>query len=593
MTVQTNDVTIIMTVGFSNQSSADQVAIQFKDEGIVLGSSGTVNEIDFVGTGVQATRTGNKVIVTVSGGGGGGGWAVTGATNLTGSVEINGGADKDVVFNNVYDFNVNAVNDINLVAPNEANLKGVNAKLEGTSDATVKSDIQITLYAPLVVAPDPTNDNNVDTKGARNAAIVSALATEKDATGGIVGLTLFKINFKNALNTFTSFLTNDNTAARTYTFPDSSGTMLLTAMVSGGATMTAAGVLTIANTYVTNAMLAGSIDLTAKVTGVLPIANGGTGSATKNFVDLTTSQTVAGGKTFSNQLNLTTTSTDAGLSFNSYAGDPSGASNGNMWFNSSTGQLKIYVNGASSGTVAWIVPAQVVNTRLPFLSGTGGGMATSGNLSFNNSNNTLSATVFSGTSATFSSFITVGNSTTALAYTGYDFSESFTPTTGTAAFKGFYIHPTYNTTGSYSGTATGFDYDPTLTSTTGLTHYAFRHTSGFVAWQSVLTPAQITSNQNDYNPTGWNNGGAPAGASILRLSTDASRNLTSLTGGVSGRLLLIANVGSFDLVIKKDDGSTGTIANRFALNADITLLPEQSLMFWYDGTSSRWRANKN
>lgn len=41
------------------------------------------------------------------------------------------------------------------------------------------------------------------------------------------------------------------------------------------------------------------IDLTDGVTGVLPIANGGTGSSSKNFVDLTTGQTVAGSKVFS------------------------------------------------------------------------------------------------------------------------------------------------------------------------------------------------------------------------------------------------------------------------------------------------------
>ena len=46
------------------------------------------------------------------------------------------------------------------------------------------------------------------------------LSTWKDVTGGLVGMTLYKINFKNAANTFTSFLTNANTAARTYTFPD-------------------------------------------------------------------------------------------------------------------------------------------------------------------------------------------------------------------------------------------------------------------------------------------------------------------------------------------------------------------------------------
>lgn len=47
----------------------------------------------------------------------------------------------------------------------------------------------------------------------------------KDASGGYVGLTLFKINFKNVANTFTSFFTNTNTAARTYTFQDRNGTI--------------------------------------------------------------------------------------------------------------------------------------------------------------------------------------------------------------------------------------------------------------------------------------------------------------------------------------------------------------------------------
>lgn len=47
----------------------------------------------------------------------------------------------------------------------------------------------------------------------------------KDATGGYVGMTLYKHNFKNAANTFTSFFTNSNTAARTYTFADADGTM--------------------------------------------------------------------------------------------------------------------------------------------------------------------------------------------------------------------------------------------------------------------------------------------------------------------------------------------------------------------------------
>ena len=59
------------------------------------------------------------------------------------------------------------------------------------------------------------------------------LSTNKDVTGGYVGLTLFKINFRNVANTFTSFFTNSNLATRTYTFPDKSGTVAMTSDITG------------------------------------------------------------------------------------------------------------------------------------------------------------------------------------------------------------------------------------------------------------------------------------------------------------------------------------------------------------------------
>jgi len=70
----------------------------------------------------------------------------------------------------------------------------------------------------------------------------------------------------------------------------------------------------IVNSDITN----GTIDLTTKVTGVLPIANGGTGSNTQNFVDLTNTQTVAGAKSWSNlgTFNAGITSTGAIVNIN-------------------------------------------------------------------------------------------------------------------------------------------------------------------------------------------------------------------------------------------------------------------------------------
>ncbi len=59
-----------------------------------------------------------------------------------------------------------------------------------------------------------------------------AVAT-KDASGGVVGLTTWKINFRNAANTFTSWFVNAATAARTYTFPDKDGTVAMLSDITG------------------------------------------------------------------------------------------------------------------------------------------------------------------------------------------------------------------------------------------------------------------------------------------------------------------------------------------------------------------------
>lgn len=56
----------------STDTSSRNVAIQFQDEGSALGSGGTVAEVDFTGSGVTASRNGNKVTVLVNTGGGGG-----------------------------------------------------------------------------------------------------------------------------------------------------------------------------------------------------------------------------------------------------------------------------------------------------------------------------------------------------------------------------------------------------------------------------------------------------------------------------------------------------------------------------------------
>lgn len=99
----------------------------------------------------------------------------------------------------------------------------------------------------------------------------------------------------------------------------------------------------------------------------------------------------------------------------------------------------------------------------------------------------------------------------------------------------------------------------------------------------ALSPAQITADQNNYAPgVGW----------FIRLTSDASRNLTGLVAGVDGQIAEIWNVGSFNIVIQDESSTTAsTAANRFLTStaADLTLTPKKCALLRYDATSARWR----
>jgi hypothetical protein len=110
-----------------------------------------------------------------------------------------------------------------------------------------------------------------------------------------------------------------------------------------------------------------------------------------------------------------------------------------------------------------------------------------------------------------------------------------------------------------------------------------RRASEEFALSGQLTPAQITANQNNYNPTSL------ASASTLRLSSDASRTITGLAGGVAGRLIVLMNVGSFPILLSNED-ALSTAGNRFTLGSTTTLVSGAVLTLLYDGTTLRWRS---
>lgn len=103
----------------------------------------------------------------------------------------------------------------------------------------------------------------------------------------------------------------------------------------------------------------------------------------------------------------------------------------------------------------------------------------------------------------------------------------------------------------------------------------------------VISPAQLTANTDNWNPASLST------ASVIRFSTDASRNITGLAGGASGRCILLVNTGSQDAVLVHD--ATSTAANRFYCPnaANYTLKGKASVGLWYDNTASRWMVVDN
>jgi hypothetical protein len=100
-----------------------------------------------------------------------------------------------------------------------------------------------------------------------------------------------------------------------------------------------------------------------------------------------------------------------------------------------------------------------------------------------------------------------------------------------------------------------------------------------------ISPAQLTADQNDYNPTGLD------AASVVNLNGDASfRSITGLSGGADGRVILLHNVGANTIMLlNQNTGSSA--ANRFDFAGnDIPLFPDDVLTLQYDATDSRWRS---
>lgn len=120
--------------------------------------------------------------------------------------------------------------------------------------------------------------------------------------------------------------------------------------------------------------------------------------------------------------------------------------------------------------------------------------------------------------------------------------------------------------------------------------------NSFMLWQPALKSteshyATITSDQNDFSITPW------AGC-VLRLTSDASRNITgfTLSGGAvpQGFNVKILNVGANNIVLKhQNTGSAAAYRIITPTGGDLTIAPDGVASLWYDETTGRWRAFPN
>ena len=103
---------------------------------------------------------------------------------------------------------------------------------------------------------------------------------------------------------------------------------------------------------------------------------------------------------------------------------------------------------------------------------------------------------------------------------------------------------------------------------------------------TVITPAQITADQDDYSPTGW------AGATIVRLDVNSPMHeITGFAAGSAWEEKKIININVMDKIKIKHNNASSVAANRVLCpeTKDYELKDNCIMTLVYDADDARWR----
>jgi hypothetical protein len=229
------------------------------------------------------------------------------------------------------------------------------------------------------------------------------------------------------------------------------------------------------------------------------------------------------------------------------------------------GIVEIHRNGTSAislrSNALFINTSRLATPSTFFVNGAFGGssLGTSVRLA----SNTIDQGVYTATSGTQSTVV-IGNSG----------NEIWSPSSGNATYNLFSILPSINTSSTYSGVVRGFYYNPTLTSTTGVTHRAIETVAGDVLFGTTS---------------------GVVGIGTTTLSTEANLYLGAKSTTEGGQLTLQKGTSQtyathldnytdqFRILYGTDTGSTG-VALAVAMSNRQLILPAYTTTSSFSGT---------